>query len=178
MCACSPGRFIGAFRPIREMIRPDRVSPRRKEARRPKCHSHVEPTAREVALFQFRYHFSPASVQMLLLSFELSATQVSRTTSDGFLSSRMATKVQCLRCPASVHSRKATWQTSFGLTHRHSCIFSAVNDSPQREALFSGRFLKGHWAVCRDLRAGNNSSRIRGTNPFLTFAVNMSRLLS
>ena len=75
------------------------------------------------------------------------------TTSEGFLSSRMPTKVQCLRCPASVHSRKATWQTSLGLTHRHSCIFSAVNDSPHREALFSGRFLNGHWAVCSALRA-------------------------
>jgi hypothetical protein len=31
---------------------------------------------------------------------------------------------------------------------RHCSIFSAVNDSPHREALFSGRFLKGHWAIC------------------------------
>ena len=42
-------------------------------------------------------------------------------------------KVQCLRCPASVHSTNATWQTSFGVTQRHSFIFSAVNDSPHRE---------------------------------------------
>jgi hypothetical protein len=28
----------------------------------------------------------------------------------------MATKVQCRKCPASVYSRNATWQTSFGVT--------------------------------------------------------------
>ena len=66
-----------------------------------------------------------------------------RTTSAAFLSSRMATKVQCRKCPASVHSTNATWQTSFGLTQRHCSIFSAVSDSPHREALFSGRFVKG-----------------------------------
>ena len=60
-----------------------------------------------------------------------------------FLSSRMATKVECRKCPASVHSTKAIWQTSFGLIHRHFSIFSAVSDSPHREALFSGKFLKG-----------------------------------
>ena len=43
-------------------------------------------------------------------------TQVSRTTSAGFLSSRIATKVQCLRCPASVHSTNAIWQTRLGFT--------------------------------------------------------------
>jgi hypothetical protein len=69
--------------------------------------------------------------------------QVSRTTSAGFLSSRMATNVQCRKCPASVHSPNATWQTSFGLTQRHCSIFSAVSDSPHREAPFSGRFLNG-----------------------------------
>ena len=37
---------------------------------------------------------------------------------------------------------------------------SAVSDSPHREALFSGRFLKGHLAVCSALRAENISSRI------------------
>ena len=65
-------------------------------------------------------------------------SQVSRTTSEGFLSSRMATKVQCLKCPASVDWTNATWQISFGLTHRHWSIFSAVSDSPNREAFFSG----------------------------------------
>ena len=28
-------------------------------------------------------------------------------------------KVQCRRCPESVNSTNATWQTSFGLTQRH-----------------------------------------------------------
>ena len=41
---------------------------------------------------------------------------VSRTTSAGFLSSRMATKMQYRKCPAAVHSTNATRQTSFGLT--------------------------------------------------------------
>ena len=97
-------------------------------------------------------------------SIQFGETQVSRTTSPAFLSSRMATKVQCLRCPASVHSTNATWQTSFGLTHRHCSIFSAVNDSPHREALFSGRFLKGHWAVftwANLLRRAPRSSKSR-----------------
>jgi hypothetical protein len=62
--------------------------------------------------------------------------QVSRTTCAGFLSSRMPMKVQCLKCPASVHSRNATWQIIFGMTQRHCSIFSAVNDSPHHEALF------------------------------------------
>jgi hypothetical protein len=57
--------------------------------------------------------------------FQLRA-QVSRITSAGFLSPRMATKLQCLRCPASVHSTNCTWQTSFGVTQRHCSIFSAV----------------------------------------------------
>ena len=70
------------------------------------------------------------------------------------MSFRIPTKVQCLRCQASVHSTNATWQTNFGLIQRHCSIFSAVNDSPHREALFSGRFLKGHWAVCSALRDG------------------------
>ena len=56
--------------------------------------------------------------------------------------------MQWRKCPASVHSTNATWQTSFGLTQRHCSIFSAVNDSPHREDLFSGRFLKGHWVIC------------------------------
>ena len=37
----------------------------------------------------------------------------------------------------------ATWQTNFGLTQRHCFIFSAVSDSPHREALFSVRFSNG-----------------------------------
>ena len=114
MCACSPGRFISAFRPIREMIRPSRFHHDVKKRDVQNAISHVEPTAREVALFQFRYHFSPASVQMLLLSFELSATQVSRTTFAGFLSSRMATKVQCVsyRHP-SIRGKQPGRPTSF-----------------------------------------------------------------
>jgi hypothetical protein len=82
---------------------------------------------------------------MLLFSLRFGETQVSRITSAGFLSSRMPMKVQCLKCPASVHSMKATWQTSFGLTQRHWSIFSAVNDSPHREDLFSGQIFK--WAL-------------------------------
>ena len=98
--------------------------------------------------------------------------------STGRSSSRRPTKVQCLRCPASVHSTKATWQTNFGLTHRHRSIFSAVNDSSHRQAPFSGRFLKGHWAVWRSLRARKRSSRIRDTNPFFTFAMKIRSFLS
>ena len=66
----------------------------------------------------------------------------------------MATKVQCRKCPASLHSTNATLQTRFGLTHRHCFIFSVVSDSPQREALFSGRFLNGQWTTLSFLRAG------------------------
>ena len=66
----------------------------------------------------------------------------------------MATKVQCRKCPASVHSTNATWQTNFGVTQRHSFIFSAVNDSPHREAIFSGRFLNGQWTTLSFLRVG------------------------
>ena len=51
----------------------------------------------------------------------------------------MATKVQCRKCPASVHSTKATWQTSFGLVH-----FSAVNDSLHRETSSRAVF---EWAL-------------------------------
>ena len=61
----------------------------------------------------------------------------------------MPMKVQWRKCPASIHSTNATWQTSFGLVHRHWSIFSAVSDSPHRDALFSGRFLNGHCGVCR-----------------------------
>jgi hypothetical protein len=107
-------------------------------------------------------------------SLKFGEIQVSRTTCVGFLSLRRPTKVQCLRCLASVHSTKAIWQTSFGLTHRHSSIFSAVSDSPHREALFSGRFANRQRAVLSVLRAGKSSSRIRGTNPLFTFATKMS----
>jgi hypothetical protein len=69
------------------------------------------------------------------------------------------------RCLASVHSTNATWQTSFGLTRRHSDIFSAVMVSPHREARVSGRFANGHFAVRRDSRVGKISSRTRGTKP-------------
>jgi hypothetical protein len=41
-------------------------------------------------------------------------SQVWRTTSAAFLSSHIATKVQCRRCPESVHSTNATRQPSFG----------------------------------------------------------------
>ena len=34
-------------------------------------------------------------------------------------------------------------KTSFGLTQRHWSIFSAVNDSPHREAFVSGRLVNG-----------------------------------
>jgi hypothetical protein len=77
------------------------------------------------------------------LSLQFGEIQVSRTTSAGFLSSRIPMKVQCLRCPASVHSTNATWQTSFGLTHRHWFIFSAISDSRHLEALFSSSFWNG-----------------------------------
>ena len=96
--------------------------------------------------------------------------QVSRTTSADFLSSRRARKLQCRRCPASVQSTKATWQTSFGVTQRHCSIFSAVRDSPHRDALFSGRFVKGHCAAISLFRVGKISSRSLGTKPFFTFA--------
>ena len=46
---------------------------------------------------------------------DISRAQVWRTTSDGFLSSRMATKVQCLKCPASVHSTKCNLTDEFRL---------------------------------------------------------------
>jgi hypothetical protein len=62
------------------------------------------------------------------------------------------------------------------VTQRHRSIFSAVNDSPHRDALFSGRFVNGHWAVCSVLRVGKISSRIRDTKPFFTFATKMSSL--
>ena len=106
------------------------------------------------------------------------SSQVSRTTSAGFLSWRMAMKVQCRRCPASVHSTNATWQTSFDLTQRHCSIFSAVSDSPYREALVSGRFVNGQRATLSTLRAWKISSRIRGTKPSFTFATKMSSFFS
>ena len=80
--------------------------------------------------------------------------------------------------PASVHSTNATWQTSFGLTQRHCFIFSAVSDSPQREALFSGRFANGQCAALSVFRVGKISSRSLGTKPFFTFATKMSCLFS
>ena len=65
-------------------------------------------------------------------------TQVSRTTSAGFLSSRMAAKEQCRKYPAAVHSTNATWQTNFGVIQRHSFILSAVRDSPPSARPFLG----------------------------------------
>jgi hypothetical protein len=78
------------------------------------------------------------------------------------LSLRMPMKVQCFRCPASVHSTKAIWQTSFGLTQRHSFIFSAVSASPHREVLFSGRLVNGQCVAPAFLSTGKISFRIRG----------------
>ena len=117
--------------------------------------------------FRISRHTSPSDVTQ--------EPQVSRTTCAGLLSSRIPTKLQCLKRPASVHSTNAIWQTRFGSTHRHWSIFSAVNDSPHRDALFSGRFLNGHGAIRSASRAGKISSRIRGTNPFFTFATKMHR---
>ena len=45
----------------------------------------------------------------------------------------MATKVQCLRCPASAHSTNPTWQTSFGLTQRHSSEEAGIEGGPTPE---------------------------------------------
>ncbi len=78
------------------------------------------------------------------------------------LSLRMLMKVQCFRCPASVHSTKAIWQTSFGLTQGHSFIFSAVSTSPHREVLFSGRLVNGQCVAPAFLSTGKISFRIRG----------------
>jgi hypothetical protein len=50
------------------------------------------------------------SGKMVTFDFQFGEPQVSRTTSAGFLSSRIPTKVQCLRCPASVHSTNATFK--------------------------------------------------------------------
>ena len=71
--------------------------------------------------------------------------------------------------------RMRSGKPGFGSTHRHWSIFSAVNDSPHRDALFSGRFLNGHGAIRSASRAGKISSRIRGTNPLFTFATKMHR---
>ena len=72
---------------------------------------------------------------------------------------RSPRKLQCRRCPASVQSTKATWQTSFGVTQRHCFIFSAVSDSPHRDALFAGRFVNGQRAAISLFRVGKISSR-------------------
>jgi hypothetical protein len=98
-------------------------------------HARSGPVAREAALLEFRREYPPAYHQDAAFQPRFWRAQVSRATPANFLSSRMTTKVLCLRCPASVHSTKTTWQTSFGLTQRRCSIFSAVNDSPQREAL-------------------------------------------
>jgi hypothetical protein len=79
-------------------------------------------------------------------------------------------KVQCRSFSPSVHSTNATWQTSFGLSHPHSFIFSAVSASPQRDAFFSGRLVKGQLGVASFLNSGKISSRLRAVKPFLTFA--------
>jgi hypothetical protein len=50
----------------------------------------------------------------------------------------------CRRCPSGVHSRNSNCPTSRGFNQRHSLILSAVNPSPQRPLLASGRFTKGH----------------------------------
>jgi hypothetical protein len=66
--------------------------------------------------------------------------------------------------PASVHSTKTSWQTSFGLSQRHWCIFSGVNDSPHREALFSGRFLNGHYATINISRPAKSPLELEAQN--------------
>ena len=53
-----------------------------------------------------------------------------------------------------------------------------VNDSPHRDALFSGRFLKGHFAAWSAFRAGKTSSRTRDTKPFFTLATKSERCQS
>ena len=65
-------------------------------------------------------------------------------TSFAFLSSRSPINLLCRRWPSEVHSTNSNCATSCGLSHRHSTIFAAVRPSPQRPALFSGRFAKGH----------------------------------
>jgi hypothetical protein len=58
---------------------------------------------------------------------------------------------------------KTQYDRRFGVTQRHSFIFSAVSHSPQREVFFSGRFVNAQCAAISFLRAGKISSRIPGS---------------
>jgi len=55
---------------------------------------------------------------------------------------------------------------------------SAVSDPPQREALVSGRLVKGQASIWSFLMAAKTSSRVRGTKPFLILATKISRFFS
>jgi hypothetical protein len=91
-------------------------------------------------------------------------------------------KVQCLKCPASVHSTNATWQTSFGLHNfelleswedfvpnsRHKAVFHLrdedeffvfINAHEQRiEAACSGDITRSRLGNCIDLVVENEES--------------------
>lgn len=45
-----------------------------------------------------------------------------------------------------------------GLSHRHSTIFAAVRPAPQRPAVFSGKFAKGHSLISSGFIFLNNSA--------------------
>jgi hypothetical protein len=74
------------------------------------------------------------------------------------------------RVPSAVGARlgstRSNWPTSNGRSHRQTPIFSAVNPSPHRPLLVSGRFANGYSAVSKARNLLNSSSLDAAVKPF------------
>ena len=102
MGSCFPCNFVGALRPIGEVVSQAKFGCNVNNVRHPMCMCHLD---------QLGVRWGCLSLALIVLghiavdaAFQppVWRAQVSRTTSVGFLSSRMATNVQCLRCQASI----------------------------------------------------------------------------
>ena len=60
--------------------------------------------------------------------------------------------------------------TSSGSSQRHSFIFSAFSESPQRRTFFSGRLVNGQQSTLSFFSSAKISSRWWGRKPSLSFA--------
>ena len=85
-----PGKFVGTLRPLREVVSQTKFGCNVNNVRHPVCHVPSGPVAREAALLEFRRDYSRAYVSDAAFQPPVWRAQVSRTTSAGFLSSRIA----------------------------------------------------------------------------------------
>ena len=92
--SCFRRNFVGALRPSGEVVSQAKFSCNVNNVRHPMCMCHLDQLRVRRCGFSFAVIVLGHILEMLLFSLQFGETQVSRTTSAAFLSSRMVTKVQ------------------------------------------------------------------------------------